>query len=59
MANGSGLPLNSIFANQFKCKIRKKLRVFVLNVAISGPNLPLVGRNTKKIILFAFQTKMK
>ena len=30
------VPLNSIFANQFKCISWKKLRVFVLKLAISG-----------------------
>ena len=32
-------PLNLIFANQFKCITRVKLRVFVLKVAISRPHL--------------------
>ena len=32
-------PLNSIVASQFKRITRKKWRVFVLNVAISGPHL--------------------
>ena len=38
-------PLHSIFANQFKCLIQVKLRVFVLKVAISGPRLTLYERN--------------
>ena len=31
-------PVNSIYANQFKCITAEKLRVFVLKVAISGPH---------------------
>ena len=38
-------PLNSIFANQFECITRKKLRVSVLKVAITGPHLTLYKRN--------------
>ena len=33
------VPLNSIFTGQFKRITRRKQRVFVLKVAISGPNL--------------------
>ena len=36
---GARAPLNSIFANQFKCITREKLRVFVLKFAIPGPHL--------------------
>ena len=36
---GPQAPLKSIFANQFKCKTWKKLRVFVLQFAISSPHL--------------------
>ena len=32
-------PSNQIFANQFKCTTRVKLRVFVLKVATSGYHL--------------------
>ena len=35
---GSG-PLNSFFPNRFKCITQVKLRVFVLKVATSGPDL--------------------
>ena len=36
---GLRVPLNSIFASQFKRMTRRKRRVFVLKVAISGPHL--------------------
>ena len=36
---GPLVPLNSIFANQFKRITRKKLRAFVLKVAISDPHI--------------------
>ena len=36
---GPRVPLNSIFASQFKRITRKKWRVFVLNVAISDPHI--------------------
>ena len=35
---GPRAPLNSIFANQFKCITREKLKVFVLKFAFSGPH---------------------
>ena len=36
---GPRAPLNSIFANQFNCITREKMRVFFLKFAISGPHL--------------------
>ena len=36
---GLRVPLNSIFASQFKRMTRRKRRVFFLKVAISGPHL--------------------
>ena len=36
---GLRVSLNSIFASQFKCITRRKQRVFVLKIAISGPHL--------------------
>ena len=36
---GPRAPRNSIFASQFKRTTRKKWRVFVEKVAISGPHL--------------------
>ena len=41
-----GPPLDFIFANQFKCITREKLRVFVLNIAISDPYLRVVNGPT-------------
>ena len=35
---GPQVPLNSIFASQFKRITREKMRVFVLKVAISDPH---------------------
>ena len=37
--NHGPAPLNSNFANLFKCVTRVKLRAIVLKIAISGPHL--------------------